>query len=478
MPTVLIIDDDEILCRTITRQLCMLGYQVNIAQSIQEAIHQLVETHFDVILLDVCLPDGSGLDMITKVQNMPQAPDIIVITGYPEHEDVRLAIDRGVWDYIQKPWRMDDLKSMLEGVMAYRLRRKKENLPDVNSPDIIGNNPALKQALTTAIQVAASDINVLITGETGTGKELFARAIHENSTRKAADMVVVDCSILPDNLVESTLFGHTRGAFTGAMTNRTGLVQQAHQGTLFLDEIGELPLATQKSFLRLLEQRCYRPIGAKSEIQVDFRLVVATNRNLGEMVKTGAFREDLLHRINSLVIDIPPLRQRLEDIPLLTQHIIHKLCRRSGKAMKKPATDLLQLLQEYDWPGNVRELVNVLDRLIITSGSQETLLPIHLPPEMRTRVIQNRLSVSPFAAADYSVRFQPQGLPETAVFEFPKIHAVRQNALQTVEQEYLTALMQHVDGNVQKAARVAGLAKSQLYNLLNKYDLREVRDGR
>lgn len=474
MAHVLIIDNDRQFCKTTARQLCLLGYHVDTAAAIQEGLAQLAENSFDLILLDMRLPDGCGLDIVPRIKSLPHAPEIIVLTGYAEQEDARQAISSGVWDYVQKPCMMEELKVMLERALAYRLQAGQQKTGTYKKQhDIIGNNALLRQALDITVQVAGADINVLISGETGTGKELFARAIHENSARAAAEMVVLDCSVMPENLVEDILFGHSKGAFTGANSDRTGLVRQAHRGTLFLDEIGELPLGVQTKLLRVLQERRFRPIGAQTEIQVDFRLVAATNRNLTDMVKARAFREDLLHRINTVTIDVPSLRERMEDIPELVAYFISKLCRRYQKPAPKAAPELLQLLQEYHWPGNVRELINVLDRIIVTTDAQDILLPIHLPPEMRSRIVGRRFrpQPSPHSRPAFASDSPSSAIAASATPRLPEIKIIRKTALEKAELAYLTALMQQTGGNVSAAARVAGLAKSQVYNLLKKYGL-------
>jgi two-component system NtrC family response regulator len=329
---------------------------------------------------------------------------------------------------------------------------------------IVGSSPELEACLDLVAQIANSEVNVLITGETGTGKELFAKTVHWNSARSAKNFVVLDCASLPENLVGSMLFGHEKGAFTGAEKPRVGFMKEADGGTLFLDEVGELPLTVQKDFLRALQEHRFRPLGSNKEIESDFRLVSATNRDLGSMVQSGQFRKDLYFRIQAVTIELPPLRTRPGDIKEIAFHSIAKLCERYGTETKGFAPDFFDALTVYDWPGNVRELLNTMERVLAVARFEPTLFPRHLPTELR--VYQARASVSKKRAEkdNYSKE-------DSQIFTLPKLQAVRDAALANVEKQYLHDLMLLTKRNIKEACRISDLSQSRLYYLLKKHSI-------
>jgi two-component system NtrC family response regulator len=290
---------------------------------------------------------------------------------------------------------------------------------------------------------------------------LFAWAIHENSVRADKNFVVVDCATLSDTLVESVLFGYRKGAFTGADRSREGLIKQADGGTLFLDEVGELPLAVQKAFLRVLQERRFRPLGSKEELSSDFRLVAATNRDLDTMVREGQFRSDLLYRIRSFTIELPPLRQYPEDIPALVTYHVGRLAERHGENIRGFSPDFLEALKAYDWPGNVRELVNALERVLAAAGNGATLFPKDLPPHIRVKMARSAI-VNKSAAG----KVDP---PPAGIRELPKLQDLRDEAIARVEQQYLRDLMAVSGDNIKKACAVSGLSRSRLYELMKKH---------
>jgi two-component system, NtrC family, response regulator len=319
-------------------------------------------------------------------------PEVIIITAAGDPDGAELALRCGAWDYIEKtPW-IKELVLPLSRALDYRREKRAAKPPLVLKRDgIIGNGPSLQERLQKVAQAASCDVNVLITGETGTGKELFARAIHENSARVSHNFVVVDCAALPSELVESLLFGHRKGAFTGANADQVGLVSQADGGTLFLDEVGELPSEMQKKFLRVLQERCFRPVGAKEEQVSRFRVIAATDRDLDSMVEEGTFRKDLLYRLRALEIELPPLRDRQADVVELVRYHVARLCDLYGVESKGLSPDFLDALISYSWPGNVRELVNVLDSAVALSGKSMTLFANHLPVQMRVNILKQTL---------------------------------------------------------------------------------------
>ena len=303
MAEILIVDDDEGMRSILSSLVEKLGHNPSCASSLKKGIQAASSRAFDVVFLDVNMPDGNGLSVLTEFKTAPSGPEIIIITGYGNPDGAEMAILSGAWDYIEKGAGLKEMRLPLVRALEYRAEKKKRKSPMfLNREGIIGNSAKLQEALDLLAQSAGGDAGVFLTGETGTGKELFARAIHRNSMRRNNNLVVVDCAALPENLVESMLFGHEKGAFTGADKAEEGLIKQADGGTLFLDEVGELPLKIQKSFLRVLQEHCFRPLGARKEIQSNFRVVSATHQDPDRMVSEGRFREDLLFRLRALAI--------------------------------------------------------------------------------------------------------------------------------------------------------------------------------
>ena len=371
MARILIIDDDEMLCEALADLLSLENHTVASAYTCAEGLRKCTDGLFDVILLDVRLPDGEGISIIPELKKAQSEPEVIIITGWADGNSAEMALKQGAWCYMEKISITREILLPLTRLLQYREEKSRKAHPKLLKREgIIGSSQPLLKCLQLVANAATSDVNVLITGETGTGKEVFANAIHQNSLRaKDGSFVVVDCTVLPDTLVESILFGHAKGAFTGADKQKKGLVQQAHGGTLFLDEVGELPLGIQKSFLRVLEERRFRPVGSSEEKQSDFRLIAATNRDLEKMVAEGKFREDLLFRLRSLGIELPALRERGNDILELANYYMEKISIRNGCAPKGFTPEFLEALKEYSWPGNVRELQHAIERTVILSES-------------------------------------------------------------------------------------------------------------
>jgi two-component system NtrC family response regulator len=416
----------------------------------------------DVVFLDVNLPDGDGLSALPKFKASSSDPEVIIITGYGNPDGAELAIRSGAWEYIEKGTRLSQIKFRLTRALEYRNEKRKFESPLVlNRESIIGNSQALQNCIGFLAQAAACKSNVLVTGETGTGKELFARAIHKNSANRDKSLVVVDCAALPENLVESVLFGHEKGAFTGADRAEEGLIKQADGGTLFLDEVGELPLKVQKAFLRVLQEHSFRPVGSKKEIYSDFRLVSATNRDLNHMVTEGRFREDLLFRLRSLVIALPALRDRPKDIRTLAIHYADILCDRYGLPTKDFSPEFLGALQTYDWPGNVRELINSLESSISMAQRLRTLFPIHLP--IHIRAVLARSSVK-----SHSGTHEIQMLDRKEENDgLSNLHTL----LETTERHYIEDLLSFTAWDLKKACTISGLSRSRLYGRLKKYEI-------
>ena len=468
MAEILIIDDDELLCYMMTAQIRSMGHNAVYAFTLTDGLLQIQSKSFDVIFLDVMLPDGNGLFTLNKIKELPDAPEVIIITSEGDPNGVEIALKGGAWDYIEKPPSLKNLTLPLNRALQYRRekQRSKAARSPVSIPGIVGGSPQLQAAIELLAQAANSEANVLITGETGTGKELFARAIHENSNRKEHNLVVVDCASLPETLVESVLFGHEKGAYTGATAAGEGLIKQAHQGTLFLDEIGELPLHMQKAFIRVLQERRFRPVGGKNEISSDFRLMAATNRNLEHMVQSGKFREDLLFRLRALAIDLPPLRSRPQDITDLTRYFMNKLGKKYGDEKKTLSQDFFESLNKYDWPGNVRELINALESAMAASGQETTLFSRHLPINIRVQLAQRSLSRKKKIGENRSNK--PEGIKALA-----QLKEIRDEAMEKIESDYLKDLMVVTVGDMDAASEISGLSRSRLYYLLKKHRIQK-----
>ncbi|MBI5522965.1 MAG: sigma-54-dependent Fis family transcriptional regulator [Desulfarculus sp.] len=472
MARVLIIDDDEQLCRMLALKVGLLGHQADFFPSLAEGLQAASQAVYEVAFLDVRLPDGSGLMGLPALRQTPGAPEVIIMTGAGDPDGAELAIKSGAWDYIKKPSSMQAMTLALLRALQYRQERAAgRQRVALRRAEIVGDGPAMAACLDLLAQAAGSEQAVLISGETGTGKELFARAIHHNSSRAGGPWVVVDCGALPENLVESLLFGHERGAFTGASEPREGLVRQAHGGTLFLDEVGELPLKVQKAFLRVLQDRRFRPLGGRSELASDFRLLAATNRDLEEMAGQGRFRQDLLFRLRGLGIPLPPLRQHPEDLRGLVAFHLERLCGHYQLATKGLSPDFLAALMAYPWPGNVRELVNTLEQVLTRAGQAPTLFPRHLPQELRVYLARASAGAGDSAASG-------QTPPRAGGAAGPAAPAALPTGLPSLKEhrrgqdrQYLQELLLLTGGQVAEACRVSGLSRSRLYELLKEHGL-------
>jgi two-component system NtrC family response regulator len=461
---ILVIDDDEGMCYTLTRMAEEEGHEAQAALTLKNGMEMIRSGTYDVVFLDVRLPDGSGIKAIPSIQTLPAPPEIIIVTGYGDKDGAKTALKSGVWDYIEKPARINSLRLSLKRALQYRRQRK--NLSDPLSIDrsgIVGTSSKIAMCLTLMAHAAQSDASVLISGETGTGKELFARAIHNNSFRSDRPFVVVDCASLTENLTESILFGHAKGAFTGADKASKGLVRMADGGTLFLDEVGELPLPIQKTFLRVLQERRFLPVGTQEEVASDFRLVSATNRDLDADAETARFRKDLLFRLRSIVIELPPLRDRKNDIRQIVQEHVEGIHNRSGLPTREMSEEFLETLATYDWPGNVRELINAVDHALAMEPNCPTLYPKHLPEYIRICNIGSK----PVGIANDCVEIPASSLRGKG--SFLSLKHYRKSAIESVERRYLSELMSRCGGDIEKACKVSGLKRARLYQLLNKY---------
>ena len=436
---VLVVDDEDQVARAIASIAEHYGHQVTIANSVSEAVLRFEESPPDVVLTDLRLGDGDGLDVLRHV--LDRTPDIpvVLITGQATIDSAMEAIRAGAYDYLAKPPRMQELGHLLRRAvekkrMAEEVRQLQREIQSRSQGEpIAGSSPQMLEVFKTVARVGPGRTNVLILGESGTGKELVARALHRQSPRAARNFVPVNVSAIPEGLLESELFGHVRGAFTGAHTTRRGLFDEAHQGTLFLDEIGDLSLPLQAKLLRVIQEQRIKPVGGNEEHEVDVRVVGATHRNLEQMVRTGGFREDLYYRLNVISIALPPLRERREDIPVLVRHFIGKYERETGQAAPTFTPDAVALIMQYPWPGNVRELENVVERamLLATHG---IATPEALPPRLHG----------------------PSGTPPAATGFVP---------LDDMVERYVQQVLDYTRGNRTRAAEILGISRRTLHRM-------------
>ncbi len=478
MASILIIDDDREICETLISLGMRLSHHCHSAHSLTEGRRKMQLSPFDILFLDVRLPDGNGLDLLPELTEMTDPPEIIILTGKGDPDGAELAIQGGAWDYILKPSSVREISLTLSRALKYREEKKTRNEGEIlNVSKIVGTSTRMKACFKLMGQAARSDSNLLITGETGTGKELFARTIHENSKRAGGKFVFVDCASLTESLVESTLFGHRKGAFTGAQDSRIGLVKLADNGTLFLDEVGEMPLSIQKAFLRVLQERTFRAVGDTIEQTSNFRLISATNRNLDEMVENQEFRADLLFRITTMRLHLPPLKQRAEDIRPLATFKTAQLCLQYGMPEKTMDDNFWETLENYDWPGNVRELFNIIERSIIAAGTDKSLFSMHLPRQLRIQVAKEQirqmtgsevLSTGSGAEPDEDVRQIGQEIFQD-IFDrpLPSLKTFKGAS----EKIYLSELIRQCAGETSRILHTSGLSRSHFYALLKKYGL-------
>jgi two-component system NtrC family response regulator len=464
----MIVDDNEAFVATLREVVAHMGHEAVNADSFEEAQQTAQIESFDVVFLNTQLPDGRGIDLLPRFLESPSLPEVILFTDSGDPDEAELAIKMGAWDYVERPPTVKAITLSLVRALQYRVKLNPRctatNLTRESFDDIIGSSPRMRACLDVLALAAGGDASVLLSGETGTGKELFAWAIHNNSSRAHRKFVVVDCAALPETLVESTLFGYQKGAFTGADKTQDGLVKRADGGTLFLDEVGELPLSVQKSFLRVLQEKRFRQVGGAQEIRSDFRLIAASNRDLDEMVHRRRFRKDLLFRLRAFSIEIPPLRERIEDIKELAIHHVRRSCECYGIKVKEFSPEFFDVLTRYDWPGNVRELVNALERAVSAARHVPVLFPKHLPTYIRIRLVRASVSAEGLQKKSED-EDSPAPKPLKTMIEF------REAAIAEAEQRYLKELLSLAGTDVPEACRISGLSRSRLYALLKKYGI-------
>lgn len=386
---ILVVDDEESIREFLEIMLKKEGYEVTLAEDGQKAKDLLAKKTFDMIISDLQMPHVTGIELLKHVKESYPDTVFMLITAFGTTETAVEAMKMGAYDYLTKPFKIDEVRLNIQNALRSRNLEvenrslKKELVKEYSFQNMVGNSPAMHSIYDMVKRVSQTPTNVLITGESGTGKEVVAKAIHYNGPLKDRPFVTVNCGAIPENLMESEMFGHKKGSFTGAVSDKAGLFEVADGGTLFLDEVGELPLTIQVKLLRAIQERVIRRVGATDDMKVDVRIIAATNRNLEEMVQKGGFRQDLFYRLNVINIKTPSLRERREDIPLLANHFLKKYNERLGKNIGAISAEAMEILKKYDYPGNVRELENLIERTVALEGGA-TILPESLPPMVNT----------------------------------------------------------------------------------------------
>jgi len=455
MPTVLVVDDEASIRRTLREILEYEDFGVEEAVDGEEALAAIRENQYDLVLLDVKMPKVDGMDVLEEIAGETTDLPVVMISGHGTIETAVEATKLGAYDFIEKPPDLNRLlvtvrNAMDRGELEVKNRRMRQTLSEQSTgdlPPIIGESEAIQDVKDTIDRVAPTEARVLISGENGTGKELVAKWLHHGSARADEPMVEVNCAAIPSDLIESELFGHEKGAFTGATQQRIGKFEQAHEGTLFLDEIGDMSLSAQAKVLRALQEDKIERVGGERSIEVDVRVIAATNKDLMEEIEEGQFREDLYHRIGVILIDVPPLRHRREDIPLLTEHGAERLARRNGLPPKTFTDEALARLQDYEWRGNVRELYNVVERLLIL------------------------VEEDPITTSDVEQFVRPGGAGDGPTQELIAAYDDFTEARDQFEKRFIERKLHEHDWNVSQTAETIGIQRSHLYNKLNKYGI-------
>ncbi len=440
---ILVVDDEQIVLRSLSEWFRDDGYFVGTASTGKEALAKLAEDEWDIFMLDIRMPGMSGLELQKKIKEVSPESIIVIMTAFASVDSAVQALKQGAYDYLTKPFDPEHVGHLVKNAVESRslavenVRLKKSIDESVLTHDIIGDSTRMGKVIEAIGMVSQTETSVLIRGDSGTGKELVARAIHANSRRRYMPMVILNCGAFPESLLESELFGHEKGAFTGAQYRRKGKLELADGGTLFLDEIGDISRNMQVSLLRVLEEKKIRRIGGEKEITVDFRLVAATNKDLEACVKSGDFRADLYYRLNVFTITIPSLHERPQDIPLLAEHFLNKYARMTGKQIDGIAPDALERLTSYSWPGNVRELENAIERAVVICKSG-VVMPRHLP----------------------------------VTEEKPAGSAVGKT-LEEMELEHVRNMLFETNWNISQAARLLDIDRVTLYRKIKKYNLKK-----
>ena len=457
MASILVVDDENSMREFLEIMLQKEGYQVATAAGGGEAINILKKNGFDLVITDIRMKEIDGLEVLKKCKEIHPNTVVIMISAYASTSTAVEAMKWGAYDYLPKPFKVKEIKTVIKDALATAQSQEPEEEAAADTASatdyhgIVGESPELKKILELIPRIAAATSNVLITGESGTGKELIAKAIHRESPRKDKPFVVVNCGSVPETLMESELFGHKKGSFTGATATRSGLFEAAHQGTLFLDEMAELHPPVQVKLLRAVQEKTFKMVGGSEEISVDVRIISATNRDLEREVMEGKFREDLYYRLNVINIHMPPLRERPDEIPLLAQHFLEKYSEQMGKNIRKISSYAMDLLKSYNFPGNIRELENIIERSVALEASNI--------------VLPDSLTLSSFKQT------QVQSKSEAVSLTMPQEGIDLDNVLGQLEKDLLQQALERTRGAKQKAAELLGISFRSFRYRLAKYGL-------
>jgi two-component system response regulator PilR (NtrC family) len=461
MPPVLVVDDEQSMREFLGIMLKKSDYDYETVADGARAIELLEEgRRFSVVLTDLKMPEVGGLEVLERVKALDPSCQVVVMTAFATAETALSALKTGAYDYLTKPFKVDEIQAVLERavekyeLVSENLYLKKELQQRDGFADLIGKSKPMRRVYDLITRVAPTPTTVLVTGESGTGKELVARAIHRHSDRSDGPFVPINCGAIPENLIESELFGHVKGAFTGASADKEGVFAAASGGTLFLDEVGELPLNTQVRFLRVLQEKRVKPVGGARELPIDCRILAATNRDLGEDVEEGEFRKDLYYRLNVIQIDLPPLRERGEDIRLLIEHYVRRYAERLGRPIEGVEAEAMRTLLDYEYPGNVRELQNIVERAVTleTDGLiGSDVLPYHLQEDSVARVARD--------------------------IEIPEEGLDLEKMVARLERTLISRALERTEGVKKDAAKLLGISFRSLRYRLDKYDGAEEFEG-
>ena len=445
---ILVIDDEDSMCNFMEIMLSKEGYQVDVTSSARDGVSRVRDENFDLIIADLNMPEMTGIDVLKQVRSFKSDQEFVVMTAFASVDTAIEAMKQGAADYITKPFKVDEIKLVIEKSISRRkligenITLKRQLQGDNSFDNFIGQSESIVKVKKLALTVAGAESTVMIRGESGTGKDLIAKAIHSLSPRCGGPFVTINCAALPETLLETELFGHKKGAFTGAIRDKEGLFKVASGGTFFLDEVGNTSLAIQVKLLRVLEDKKIIPVGDTKPIDVDVRLIAATNSDLEEDVRNNRFRADLFYRLNVIPITIPPLRERMDDLPLLVEFFIKKFCDRSKSRLRKVSDAALEVLRGYAWPGNVRELENVIVRAILLNRA-DVLEPSDFPEKL---------------SQPQSANLVRETTPATPTLE-------------SIEKAYIHYVMTQTDGKKAEAARILGIDTSTLYRKIQRYEL-------
>jgi DNA-binding NtrC family response regulator len=459
-PSILVVDDELIVCESCQRILEEEGLEVEIALSGAEALEKMKEHPFDIVITDLKMPGIDGMELLKTFRREYPDTIVIMITGFSTVETAVEAMKLGAFDYIPKPFTPDEVSIVVKkaieqkNLLLENIYLRQELREKYGFHNIVGKSKKMHEIYRIIAKVAPTDSTVLINGQSGTGKELIARAIHFNSPRRDKQFVTVDCAVLSENLLESELFGHVRGSFTGAVTTKPGLFEVADGGTVFLDEVGNISLAIQAKLLRVLQEREFTPVGGTKAKKVDIRLIAATNKELDKMIKEGTFREDLYYRLNIVPIHLPPLRERQEDIPILSIHFLKKYSEEMGKTIKGFTPEAMEKLMRYPWPGNVRELENVIERTVVMMDEEMVRVEHLILPGQEDK-----------EGADSPVPLTSEELKEIK-------KQLREKAVEEIERAFVINALERNQWNVTRAAEEVGMLRPNFQALMRKYNLR------